>query len=633
MSVVAHNNIEPLSRMKDKINRRSFLAKTGVISGAILAPPALYLGQPSAFGETLQENPAIPQNSSLKPNEAKLSILVNQVGYNLAGTKVLLLQVRDEQLQPKADTFELVDESRRMVFRGKLVARDGIHQGKKDDWNSRYWTGEFSKFKSPGTYQARLLVGSEELVSFPFRIGEHLIFQETASLVAGFFHWQRCGFAIPGLHEACHLDDAKIPNELGGGHLDARGGWHDAGDFNKYSSIACRSVYALVTLARDSASLLGVAERKRILDEAAWGADFLHKMWQPGKGILYHDVFNGYGYWGDPAKETDGVPGTKDDRPLRGQGPSAMSAAALAAVAIETGRAEYREAAEDLWRGAVAALSIDAEDPWVVTSGGVPKLEDDVAGRRVRRTADLLLANLELDRLTGNPRYAISVRQCVESLLKDQRSDGLWPSDAYSRSVLQGVPAAALALYSRTHGRDSQALGTKPALKRWLQRNLALASSPFEITPWDDGVFFNPYIFLENSNHRYWSLGQNSQYLSQAWAFYLVGGLLKDPRARRLADRQIDWVLGMNPLNLCMLEGRGCFNPPRYLHRWAPDRDRGAVPGAIPNGIRCQHNHEDVPYFEISDRPVRRIDYSSTEPWEPHNAFFLLALSAGEKAQ
>ncbi len=195
------------------MSRRSFLTKTGVISGAILAQPALHLGHESAFGGTLQDNPVTPETRSAKPHEAKLSVLVNQVGYNLTGTKVLMLQVRDRQSQPDGDGFELIDKSHRTVYRGKLVARGGVHQEAKDDWNARYWTGHFSEFKLPGTYQARLLVGSEEVVSFPFRIGEHLIFQETASLAAGFYHWQRCGFAIPGLHAACHLDDARIPDE------------------------------------------------------------------------------------------------------------------------------------------------------------------------------------------------------------------------------------------------------------------------------------------------------------------------------------------------------------------------------------------------------------------------------------
>jgi len=63
---------------------------------------------------------------------------------------------------------------------------------------------------------------------------------------------------------------------------------------------------------------------------------------------------------------------------------------------------------------------------------------------------------------------------------------------------------------------------------------------------------------------------------------YLAAPLLKQRRASQLADRQLDWVLGSNPYNLCMMEGQGSFNPPYYLHRWAPNEPRGAVPGAIP---------------------------------------------------
>jgi len=84
--------------------------------------------------------------------------------------------------------------------------------------------------------------------------------------------------------------------------------------------------------------------------------------------------------------------GTADDRSFRGEGPSAMTAAALAAAALATGKREYHESAEDLWRGAVESGSNHSEDVWVRTSGGFPEHRDDVAGRLVRSTADLLLA-------------------------------------------------------------------------------------------------------------------------------------------------------------------------------------------------------------------------------------------------
>lgn len=554
--------------------------------------------------------------------EAPVSVLVNQVGYDAREAKILVVQVRDPETGQTPASFELLAKDGKVVFRGSLAPRGRIHAGRPDEWGARYWIGDFTRFAKAGRFRARVRLGPDGTFSLPFRIGERILFRETAVPAARFFYWQRCGFAIPGFHEACHLDDARVPEQQGGGHRDATGGWHDAGDFNKYASIACRSVYALTVLARNSAGLLGDEDRRRVLDEALWGAEFLRKMWQPGKGIIYHDVWNGYGYSGPPKQETDGKPGTKDDRPLRGEGPSGMTAAALAAVAGQSERADYREAAEDLWRGAVRTLGQDIEDPWVSTSGGVPDLGEDVKGRLVRRTADLLLADLELEGLTGSSRYAEGAKQRVESLLGNQRADGLWPSDVYSRTVMQGVPAAALALYAHAHPRNALARQAGDALRRWVERNLALADNPFAITPWEPSVFFNPHV------ERAWSVGQNSQYLSQAWALYLAGDLLREPRARILATRQIDWVLGVNPLGLCMMEGSGTHNPPAYLHRFAPSRERGAVPGAIPNGIRCPNPREDRPYFD--NKNLQRRDYRSTEPWEPHNAFYLLALAARE---
>jgi hypothetical protein len=505
---------------------------------------------------------------------------------------------------------------------GPLTSRDKIHGGGGDDWGARYWTGDFSKLTAPGKYRASVQVGSAPVYSFPFRIGDELIFRETAMPAANFFSFQRCGCAVPGLHAACHLDDAKIPDGKGG-HIDATGGWHDAGDLNKYASIACRTVHALIVLNRSSQGRLSDDERKKVLDEALWGAEFLRKMWQPGKGIIYHDVFSGYDYWGNPALQTDNVPGTKDDRPLRGEGPSAMTAAALAAAAGQTGRRDYRQAAEDLWRGACQAIGKDAEDPWVKTSGGVPDLGQDAPGRRVRRTADLLLADLELQRLTGDARYAEGAKHRVAALVREQNPDGLWPSDVYSRTVLLGVPPAALALYVESqHGRNEAADLAKAALGRWLDRNLRLADNPFSLIPWSEGVFFNPHV-VDN-----WYVGQNSQYLSIAWALYLTADVLHRPEARRLADRQLDWVLGVNPYGMCMFEGKGSYNPPSFMHQWAPARERGAVPGAIPNGFcRNAADRADRPWFSAG-LTAKQSDFHTAEPWEPHNAFFILALTA-----
>ena len=582
-----------------------------VIGGSLIRRPLVAMAQ--IDDQTERPTPA---------DEAQVSILVNQVGYDVDTEKTLVLQVLDLQRQQPTPAFQLVDEAGRVAFTGMLVSRERVNGGTPGDWGARYWSGDFSGFKAVGKYRAQLKVGPEKHTSFPFRIGHDLIFAETLVSAAHFFWFQRCGFAVPGLHAACHMDDARIPEAMGGGHRDASGGWHDAGDFNKYATISCRTVYALLTAAR-SGSKHGLAEesRKEIQDEGLWGAAWLYKMWQPAKGIIYQEVWNSYDYWGRPDKETDNMTGTADDRSFRGEGPSAMTAAALAAAALATGKREYHESAEDLWRGAVESGSNHSEDVWVRTSGGFPEHRDDVAGRLVRSTADLLLADLELGDLTGERRYFENAQSCVESLVHEQKADGLWPSDTYSRMALQGVPPAALALYVRAHPGTRAADKAIKALHLWLERNIRLTDNPFGLIPWAEGVFFNPEI------GPWCYVGQNSQYLSNAWAMYLAAPLLKQRRASQLADRQLDWVLGSNPYNLCMMEGQGSFNPPYYLHRWAPNEPRGAVPGAIPNGFCRQQAGQDSPWFDLH-RPPRTVSYHTSEPWEPHSAFYILAITA-----
>ncbi len=68
--------------------------------------------------------------------------------------------------------------------------------------------------------------------SWPFEIANNLFWEKTARPAYRFFYYQRCGMEIPGYHKACHLDDAT--DEAHQQQFNLAGGWHDAGDYNKY---------------------------------------------------------------------------------------------------------------------------------------------------------------------------------------------------------------------------------------------------------------------------------------------------------------------------------------------------------------------------------------------------------------
>ncbi len=78
----------------------------------------------------------------------------------------------------------------------------------------------------PGEFTIRAEVGDIKAESVPFEVRDDAIFASTADLCVDFFFVQRCGFAVPGWHAACHMDDAKLPD---GSHRDLTGGWHSAG--------------------------------------------------------------------------------------------------------------------------------------------------------------------------------------------------------------------------------------------------------------------------------------------------------------------------------------------------------------------------------------------------------------------
>jgi hypothetical protein len=115
-------------------------------------------------------------------------------------------------------------------------------------------------------------------------------------------------------------------------------------------------------------------------------------------------------------------------------------------------------------------------------------------------------------------------------------------------------------------------------------------------------------------------------YLSQAWAGLLIFRLLrlKDIRARWWAAGCLDWVLGMNPFGVCLMNEAGTLHLKRYHHRYdqIPNGKDGNIPGAIANGIVRQSSDLDLPYLDLEGNWWR-----TNEPWLPHNAYFLLALA------
>jgi hypothetical protein len=539
-------------------------------------------------------------------------VLVNQVGYELGGPKSAVIATNLFPRSHSTITVHLLDAAGGIVLEKEIACSGRIYSGKPDDWGWYFWRADFSELKQPGTYQVVAEADAVRAESFPFIVERGAILNQTAASAVDFFYVQRCGFEVPGWHKACHLDDAKLPD---GTHVDVSGGWHSAGDYNKpmWQFGDSGASYALVTALAERGQPFARFDRDGkglgdALDEAWWGAKFLAKMQNPADGSMRGDVMQGpartWMRWEAPDVHTDNKIGTADDPVIAPAAPNvpltvaawASLARALDARSLEN---DYTRRAEQLWSFLTASES----------AAGNPLL---------------VIGAVEMHRATKDDKYRQFAARGAAMLMKDQKPNGSLPGDCGDHG---DVAAAALAMVALEYPDDPLRLPATAALVRYLDFCIARTDNPFGLTRQGteepEATFFHPTV----------GMGVNFWILSRAWSALLVHRLTHDPRALVYAVDQIDWVLGKNPLGLCMFEGHGGLNPPRYHHRYnmIEGRERGAVPGAIPNGIVRDMGIADRSGFDMSRAGGRSPSFRTSEPWLVHNMFYLLAASALEK--
>ena len=185
------------------------------------------------------------------------------------------------------------------VYSGKVTGP--LHQ---DDVNQDVWIADFSKVTEKGKFYLDVQgVGR----SIDFEIGDKVYDFALYTAMRGFYLW-RCGTAVQGEHNGqryshtpCHMQDG-YQDYIGieGSKRDGTGGWHDAGDYGKYTVNAGATVGVLF-LAWDHFQdhLKGVSldipdtapGYPDFLKELKWETDWLLKMQYPdGSGKVSHKL-------------------------------------------------------------------------------------------------------------------------------------------------------------------------------------------------------------------------------------------------------------------------------------------------------------------------------------------------------
>jgi endoglucanase len=185
------------------------------------------------------------------------------------------------------------------------------------DTRENVWIADFSEFKSVGTYCVEVPgVGR----SANFIISDTVFKSPFKTMMLGMYLW-RCGTAVDATyngvrynHAACHIDDGNLQYVGGGGVKNATGGWHDAGDYNKYVVNSGVTVGLMLKawehfhFALDTIDLSPVSKSGNIspyLVEVKWNLDWVAKM-QLSDGKVSHKMTTiKFGSNVMPEKETD----------------------------------------------------------------------------------------------------------------------------------------------------------------------------------------------------------------------------------------------------------------------------------------------------------------------------------------
>jgi hypothetical protein len=605
-------------------------------------------------------------------------------GYHPASAKVAAVVVRE---QAAGGSFEILSGDE-VVFSGSL-RRWGDYI-----WGRQHWEADFTGFCESGIYRLRVTVaGVGEAQSPEFRIDTDF-YLELANLTAGWFNTQRCGVEVPGWHPACHLDDALLARSHnralgpGGewtitGEADLTGGWHDAGDNHKYICWCHLALWALARLQgiqKFDAHTLG-EQLPDPLAEAAWEARFVLKT-MGEDGLFPLGIVSRFGWLDTPVhEETDNVRGTGDERALpppsericdiATYGPALTSALVSRSLA-DLGVA-LRDRDDELARACIAAAR---------TTWRHHHAEEPPDAEYLRWHAAFALLDAALYRAEANEQLRHDLEDRVGLIIAQQKPEGIFPfprecSDYREQALgippeerarlpylsptgapyaisheacgIDYIPAPftylhALLDYVQLFPRGPQAETARQALSRAMDLAVSLTDrTPFgQMMEWTFAP--DPANFVQMFH------GYNCALLSLAVVACRAAEELARPELLRLAERQMQWVLGRNPRATSLVCGVGHKQLGVYhtgLSRYEEHRT-GEQPGGVVNGFVSMGAPGptrpgppypwDFPYLDVRS-PAEEAgwrgadaDWWTNETWVPNCSWFILTAAALHRA-
>ncbi len=583
-----------------------------------------------------------------------MKILVNHLGYEKKGAKHAVLQGKRGE---KPSSFRIVDTERgKRAYAGKVKQAGPVRSWK--DWH--FWTADFDALTREGTYRLEVPARAGTVTSFPFRIRRHALERDALSDVIFYFKGQRCSGLLDKADRSLRLDGK------GKERVDARGGWYDASaDYGKHLTHLSFATYfnpqqiplTAWGLFKAHAALVKRGDanfrqyRRRLLDEALFGADYLVRIKSP-KGSFYRTV-SGAGLGKLPkdriisGRRSSGFAlATKKKKDCyafrkrsyaaeqqayevgyREGGGLCIAALAMAAAcgeACDFSRSQYRRSAEH-------AFNFLEKNNLRFTNDGRENIVDDYCA---------LAAATELFKATGKQAHKSAADARAAKLVSRLTAAGYWRADDGDRPFFHpsdaGLPAVSL-LYYCDIAKGAAKRRALEAVKRSVEHEIEVTrevNNPFglarQLVQGVTGERRTSFFFPQDAETAPWWQGENARLASLAVAARLAAAHLGGGERKQVlayATDQMNWILGLNPYDACMLEGTGHNNPPyMFFDSW----EYANAPGGICNGITAGLKDErDIDFLVPTAQTGVDNDWRWGEQWIPHAAWFLLAASLG----
>jgi hypothetical protein len=228
-----------------------------------------------------------------RPNDRKIAVFSDpQVGYNSSESYLpgATLEVRNAATQ-------------NIVYMGPPVAWNGgathVQSGDK------CWWFDFTPVTVPGVYYINDPANAS--MSYQFEIKDD-VYNQALWYAQRVFYYQRCGVAKTLANAGNNYDDSpchvgalqdlncrSVSNPVQATERDMSGGWHDAGDYNKYTNFTYVPVHFLLDAYEQNSGAFGDANNipesgngtPDILDEVKFELEWLLKMQNPdGSAIM-----------------------------------------------------------------------------------------------------------------------------------------------------------------------------------------------------------------------------------------------------------------------------------------------------------------------------------------------------------